>query len=140
MVYMEFYQKRLFLFLFVTIEENCSKKCQLTVIAAWRLPCELHDADRTAMTNFAFRRDSTAHLLRAKPLQILRPKPICQAVCQAHVDISCIQVRRVVAQFTKKTAEIMWQTASPDRFPNISSAAQYHDSRHCSVQYSQMST
>ncbi|KRY55191.1 hypothetical protein T03_5850, partial [Trichinella britovi] len=124
----------------VTIEENCSKKCQLTVIAAWRLPCELHDADRTAMTNFAFRRDITAHLLRAKPLQILRPKPICQAVCQAHVDISCIQVRRVVAQFAKKTAEIMWQTASPDRFPNISSAAQYHDSRHCSVQYSQMST
>ncbi|KRX38077.1 hypothetical protein T05_9303 [Trichinella murrelli] len=45
----------------VTIEENCSKKCQLTVIAAWRLPCELHDADRTAMTNFAFRRDITAH-------------------------------------------------------------------------------
>ncbi|KRY26609.1 hypothetical protein T01_14883 [Trichinella spiralis] len=57
---MEFYQKRLFLFLFVTIEENCSKKCQLTVIAAWRLPCELHDADRTAMTNFAFRRDSNS--------------------------------------------------------------------------------
>ncbi|KRZ63904.1 hypothetical protein T08_12185 [Trichinella sp. T8] len=26
------------------------------------------------MTNFAFRRDITAHLLRAKPLQILRPK------------------------------------------------------------------
>ncbi|KRZ84996.1 hypothetical protein T08_16099 [Trichinella sp. T8] len=47
----------------VTIEENCSKKCQLTVIAAWRLPCELHDADRTMMTNFAFRRDITAHLL-----------------------------------------------------------------------------
>ncbi|KRX51984.1 hypothetical protein T09_11377 [Trichinella sp. T9] len=50
------------------------EKCQLTVIAAWRLPCELHDADRTAMTNFTFRRDSTAHLLRARPLQILRPK------------------------------------------------------------------
>ncbi|KRX66279.1 Cytochrome b-c1 complex subunit 9 [Trichinella sp. T9] len=27
----------------------------------------------------------------------------------------------------------VWQTASPDRFPNISSAAQYHDSRHCSI-------
>ncbi|KRY04696.1 hypothetical protein T12_4368 [Trichinella patagoniensis] len=56
-------QNRLFLFLFVTIEENCSKKCQLTVIAAWRLPCELHNADRSAMTHLAFRRDIAAHLL-----------------------------------------------------------------------------
>ncbi|KRX53239.1 hypothetical protein T03_1917 [Trichinella britovi] len=92
---MEFYQKRLFLFLFVTIEENCSKKCQLTVIAAWRLPCELHDTDRSSMTHLAFRRDIAAHLLRARPLQILRPKrnDICQAVCKAHVDISCSQVQ-----------------------------------------------
>ncbi|KRY15612.1 hypothetical protein T12_3666 [Trichinella patagoniensis] len=49
------------------------------------------------MTHLAFRRDIAAHLLRARPLQILRP--------ERHV----------------------WQTASPDRFPNISSAAQYHD-------------
>ncbi|KRZ68138.1 hypothetical protein T08_11115 [Trichinella sp. T8] len=38
-------------------------KCQLTVIAAWRLPCELHNADRSAMTHLAFRRDIAAHLL-----------------------------------------------------------------------------
>ncbi|XP_003370621.1 conserved hypothetical protein [Trichinella spiralis] len=68
-------------------------KCQLTVIAAWRLPCELHDADRSSMTHLAFRRDIAAHLLRARPLQILRPRcnDICQAVCEAHVDISCSQ-------------------------------------------------
>ncbi|KRY11229.1 hypothetical protein T12_6195 [Trichinella patagoniensis] len=45
------------------MEENCFKKCQLTVIAAWRLPCELHDADRSAMTHLAFKRDIAAHLL-----------------------------------------------------------------------------
>ncbi|KRX14625.1 hypothetical protein T07_802 [Trichinella nelsoni] len=63
------------------------------------------------MTHLAFRRDTAAHLLRARPLQILRPRcnDICQAVCEAHVDISCSQVRRVVAQFAKKTAEITVQ-------------------------------
>ncbi|KRX25535.1 hypothetical protein T07_14406, partial [Trichinella nelsoni] len=115
---------------FVLTSGNCSKKCQLTVIAAWRLPCELHNADRSAMTHLAFRRDIAAYLLRARPLQILRPKLIYQTVREAHVDISCSQVRRVVAQFAKKLQKSLcsvWQTASPDRFPNISSAAQYHD-------------
>ncbi|KRZ82955.1 hypothetical protein T08_1461 [Trichinella sp. T8] len=70
---------------------------QLTVIAAWRLPCKLHNADRSAMTHLAFRRDIAAHLLLGRPLQILRPKrnDICQAVCEAHVDISCSQERRI---------------------------------------------
>ncbi|XP_003375798.1 excinuclease ABC, C subunit [Trichinella spiralis] len=63
------------------MNENCSKKCQLPVIAAWRLPCELHDADRSAMTNLAFRRDIAAHLLRATPLQILRPRQINTVYC-----------------------------------------------------------
>ncbi|KRY14378.1 PiggyBac transposable element-derived protein 3 [Trichinella patagoniensis] len=45
----------------------------IAVVAAWRLHCELHDADRSAMTHLAFRRDITAHLLRARPLQISRP-------------------------------------------------------------------
>ncbi|KRX14332.1 hypothetical protein T07_9622 [Trichinella nelsoni] len=45
------------------------------------------------MTRLAFGRDIAAHLLQARPLQILRPKrnDICQAVCEAHVDISCSQ-------------------------------------------------
>ncbi|KRX20178.1 PiggyBac transposable element-derived protein 3 [Trichinella nelsoni] len=47
----------------------------IAVVAAWRLHCELHDADRSAMTHLAFRRDITAHLLRARPLQISRPRP-----------------------------------------------------------------
>ncbi|KRZ84342.1 PiggyBac transposable element-derived protein 3 [Trichinella sp. T8] len=47
----------------------------ITVVAAWRLHCELHDADRSAMTHLAFRRDITAHLLRVRPLQIPRPGP-----------------------------------------------------------------
>ncbi|KRZ14129.1 hypothetical protein T11_8445 [Trichinella zimbabwensis] len=57
------------------IEENCSKKCQLAVVAAWQLHCELHDADRSAMTHLAFRKNITAHLLRARRLQISRPGP-----------------------------------------------------------------
>ncbi|KRY08471.1 hypothetical protein T12_11326 [Trichinella patagoniensis] len=54
-----------------------------------------------------------------------------QAICEAHVDISCSQERRVVAQFAKKLQKSLCsvlQTALPDRFPNISSAAQYYDS------------
>ncbi|KRZ48098.1 PiggyBac transposable element-derived protein 2 [Trichinella nativa] len=47
----------------------------IAVVAAWRLHCELHDADRSTMTHLAFRRDITAHLLRARPLQISRPGP-----------------------------------------------------------------
>ncbi|KRY20004.1 Solute carrier family 2, facilitated glucose transporter member 3 [Trichinella patagoniensis] len=47
----------------------------IAVVAAWRLHCELHDADRSAMTHLAFRRDITAHLLRARSLQISRPGP-----------------------------------------------------------------
>ncbi|KRZ96417.1 Solute carrier family 2, facilitated glucose transporter member 3 [Trichinella sp. T8] len=47
----------------------------IAVVATWRLHCELHDADRSAMTHLAFRRDITAHLLRARPLQISRPGP-----------------------------------------------------------------
>ncbi|KRX52606.1 hypothetical protein T09_8601 [Trichinella sp. T9] len=79
-------------------------------MAAWRLPSEHYNADRS----------------------ILRPKrnDICQAICEAHVDISCSQERRVVAQFAKKLQKSLcsvWQTALPYRFPNISSAAQYHD-------------
>ncbi|KRX79237.1 hypothetical protein T06_8973 [Trichinella sp. T6] len=47
----------------------------IAVVAAWRLHCELHDADRSTMTHLAFRRDITAHLLRTRPLQISRPGP-----------------------------------------------------------------
>ncbi|KRZ16588.1 PiggyBac transposable element-derived protein 3 [Trichinella zimbabwensis] len=47
----------------------------LSMVIAWRLHCELHDADRSAMTHLAFRRGITAHLLRARPLQISRPGP-----------------------------------------------------------------
>ncbi|KRY47170.1 Solute carrier family 2, facilitated glucose transporter member 3 [Trichinella britovi] len=47
----------------------------IAVVATWQLHCELHDADRSAMTHLAFRRDITAHLLRARPLQISRPGP-----------------------------------------------------------------
>ncbi|KRY09692.1 PiggyBac transposable element-derived protein 2 [Trichinella patagoniensis] len=47
----------------------------IAVVAAWRLHCELHATDRSAMTHLAFRRDITAHLLRARPLQISRPGP-----------------------------------------------------------------
>ncbi|KRX27638.1 PiggyBac transposable element-derived protein 3 [Trichinella nelsoni] len=47
----------------------------IAVVAAWRLYCELHDAYRSAMTHLAFRRDITAHLLRARLLQISRPGP-----------------------------------------------------------------
>ncbi|KRZ51910.1 hypothetical protein T02_4771 [Trichinella nativa] len=63
------------------------------------------------MTHLAFRRDIAAHLLPKR-------NDICQTVCEAHVDISCSQVRRVVAQFAKKLQKSLcsvWQTASPDR-------------------------
>ncbi|KRX28924.1 hypothetical protein T05_211 [Trichinella murrelli] len=33
------------------------------LISVWRLPCELHNADRSAMTHLAFKRDIAAHLL-----------------------------------------------------------------------------
>ncbi|KRX33226.1 hypothetical protein T06_10873 [Trichinella sp. T6] len=42
---------------------HSSQNCQLSVISAWRLPCELHNADRSAMTHLAFKRDIAAHLL-----------------------------------------------------------------------------
>ncbi|KRY24329.1 hypothetical protein T03_2504 [Trichinella britovi] len=69
------------------------------------------------MTNFAFRRDITAHLLRARPLQILRPK--------RHVEYAG-SLHSLQKKLQKLVCSV-WQTASPDRFPNISSAAQYHD-------------
>ncbi|KRX51753.1 hypothetical protein T09_13292 [Trichinella sp. T9] len=84
----------------------------LSMVAAWRLHCELHDADRSAMTHLAFRRDITAHLLRARPLQISRPGP------RIHLPHS---LRSSRGHFLQS----LWQTAVSDMLPIISSPGRY---------------
>ncbi|KRX52547.1 Plancitoxin-1, partial [Trichinella sp. T9] len=66
------------------------------------------------MTHLAFRRDSTAHLLRARPLQILRPKhnDICTLrSLRGHFLQSITQGRCKVCKKLQKSLCSVWQTA-----------------------------
>ncbi|XP_003382354.1 piggyBac transposable element-derived protein 3 [Trichinella spiralis] len=92
----------------------------VAVVAAWRLHCELHDADRSAMAHLAFRRDITVHLLRARPLQISRPGP------HIHLPHSLRSSRGHFLQSSTKgrcakSVFTVWQTAASDMLPIISS-------------------